>query len=98
MPINFIRLSTGDLIALATAENDNRRADVIWGAPGDDPRAASSTGRRWRAAITVEPRSEVDGASLLAVSYDPLRHGLFESGGRVQVSCAPASLRLLGAA
>jgi len=34
VPINFIRLSTGDLIALATAENDNRRADVIWGAPG----------------------------------------------------------------
>jgi iron(III) transport system ATP-binding protein len=46
----------------------------------------------------VEYTVEVDGASLLAVSYDPLRHGLFESGGRVQVSCAPASLRLLGAA
>jgi len=97
VPINFTHLSTGDLIALATAENDNRRADVIWGAPGDGPRAASSTGWRWRAAVAVEPRSGVDGASLVAVSYDPLRHGLFESGRRVQVSCAPASLRLLGA-
>jgi ABC-type Fe3+/spermidine/putrescine transport system ATPase subunit len=46
----------------------------------------------------VEYAVEVDGAALLAVSYDPLRHGLFESGARVQVTCAPASLRLLGAA
>lgn len=64
MPINFILLPTGELIAPATAEKNNPRADVISGAPGDDPRAASGTG--WR-------------------------------GGRVQVSCAPASLRLLGA-
>src|SRR5260370_793410 len=85
VPINFIRLSTGELIAPATAETNNRRADVIWGAPGDAPRAASSTGWRWRAAAAVEqPRPEVDGASLLAVSYDPLRHGLFESGRRAR--------------
>jgi iron(III) transport system ATP-binding protein len=43
----------------------------------------------------VEYTVEVDGASLLTVAYDPLRHGLFESGARVQVTCAPASLRLL---
>jgi len=46
VPINFIRLSTGELIAPTTAEKNNPRVDVIWGAPGDDPRAASSTGRR----------------------------------------------------
>ena len=35
VPINFIRLSTGELVARATAERNNPRADVIWGAPGD---------------------------------------------------------------
>jgi iron(III) transport system ATP-binding protein len=46
----------------------------------------------------VEYTVEVDGTSLLTVAYDPLRHGLFESGARVQVICAPASLRLLSEA
>ena len=43
----------------------------------------------------VEYTVEVAGALLQVVSYDPLRHGVFETGTRVQVSCAPASLRLL---
>ena len=38
--INFIRLSTGELVARATAEKNNPRADVIWGAPGDGFAAA----------------------------------------------------------
>ena len=46
----------------------------------------------------VEYTVEVDGTSLLTVAYAPLRHGLFESGARVQVICAPASLRLLSEA
>ena len=33
--VNFIRLSTGELVARATAEKNNPRADVIWGAPGE---------------------------------------------------------------
>jgi len=43
----------------------------------------------------VEYAVEVAGDLLQAVSYDPLRHGLFDVGARVQISCAPASLRLL---
>jgi iron(III) transport system substrate-binding protein len=42
--INFIRLSTGELIARATAERNNPRADVIWGAPGDGFAAAKEAG------------------------------------------------------
>ncbi len=43
----------------------------------------------------VEYAVEVAGVLLQAVSYDPLRHGLFEVGARVQVCCDPASLRPL---
>jgi len=42
--INFIRLSTGELVARATAEKNNPRADVIWGAPGDGFAAAKEAG------------------------------------------------------
>lgn len=42
--INFIRLSTGELIARATGERNNPRADVIWGAPGDGFAAAKEAG------------------------------------------------------
>ena len=42
--INFIRLSTGELVARATAEKHNPRADVIWGAPGDGFAAAKAAG------------------------------------------------------
>jgi iron(III) transport system ATP-binding protein len=45
----------------------------------------------------VEYAVEVAGVLLQAVSYDPLRHGLFDVGTRVQVACAPASLRVLRA-
>ena len=44
VPINFIRLSTGELVARATAEKNNPRADVIWGAPGDGFAAAKEAG------------------------------------------------------
>ena len=44
VPINFIRLSTGELVARATAERGNPRADVIWGAPGDGFAAAKEAG------------------------------------------------------
>ncbi len=44
VPINFIRLSTGELVARATAEKSNPRADVIWGAPGDGFAAAKEAG------------------------------------------------------
>src|ERR1700675_2553830 len=44
VPINFIRLSTGELVARATAERNNPRADVIWGAPGDGFAAAKAAG------------------------------------------------------
>ena len=44
VPINFIRLSTGELVARATAEKNNPRADVIWGAPGDGFAAAKAAG------------------------------------------------------
>jgi TOBE domain len=44
----------------------------------------------------VEYAVEVAGVLLRAVSYDLLHHGLFDVGARVQVSCAPASLRVLG--
>ncbi|HKC07639.1 MAG TPA: ABC transporter ATP-binding protein [Methylomirabilota bacterium] len=43
----------------------------------------------------VEYAVEVGGTLLQAVSYDPLRHGLFDVDAPVQVACAPASLRLL---
>jgi iron(III) transport system ATP-binding protein len=43
----------------------------------------------------VEYAVEVGGTLLQAVSYDPLRHGLFDVGAPVQIACAPASLRLL---
>src|SRR2546422_5420715 len=42
--INFIRLSTGELVARATAEKNNPRADVIWGTPGDGFAAAKEAG------------------------------------------------------
>jgi len=42
--INFIRLSTGELVARATAEKNTPRADVIWGAPGDGFAAAKEAG------------------------------------------------------
>src|SRR5438132_2675767 len=42
--INFIRLATGELVARATAEKNNPRADVIWGAPGDGFAAAKEAG------------------------------------------------------
>jgi len=42
--INFLRLSTGELVARATAEKNNPRADVIWGAPGDGFAAAKEAG------------------------------------------------------
>jgi iron(III) transport system substrate-binding protein len=42
--VNFIRLSTGELVARATAERNNPRADVIWGAPGDGFAAAKAAG------------------------------------------------------
>jgi iron(III) transport system substrate-binding protein len=42
--INFLRLSTGELVARATAEKNNPRADVIWGAPGDGFAAAKAAG------------------------------------------------------
>jgi len=44
----------------------------------------------------VEYAVDVAGASLQVVSYDPLRHGLFDVGARVRIACAPVSLRLLG--
>ena len=44
VPINFLRLSTGELVARATAERNNPRADVIWGAPGDGFAAAKEAG------------------------------------------------------
>jgi len=37
----------------------------------------------------------VGATTLEAVSWDPLRHGVFEIGARVLVSCDPASLRPL---
>lgn len=43
----------------------------------------------------VEYAVEAAGTRLQAVSYDPLRHGLFDVGARVQLCCAPSSLRLL---
>ena len=42
--VNFIRLSTGELVARATAEKNNPRADVIWGAPGDGFAGAKEKG------------------------------------------------------
>src|SRR5262249_27469251 len=42
--INFIRLSTGELVARATAGKNNPRADGIWGAPGDGCAAAREAG------------------------------------------------------
>jgi hypothetical protein len=39
----------------------------------------------------VEYAAEVAGVLVQAVSYDPLHHGLFDVGARVQVSCAPAT-------
>src|SRR5438105_10445787 len=42
--VNFIRLSTGGLVARATAEKNNPRADVIWGAPGDGFAATKEAG------------------------------------------------------
>ena len=42
--VNFIRLSTGELVARATAEKNTPRADVIWGAPGDGFAAAKEAG------------------------------------------------------
>ena len=42
--VNFIRLSTGELVARATAEKNSPRADVIWGAPGDGFAAAKAAG------------------------------------------------------
>ena len=42
--VNFLRLSTGELVARATAEKNNPRADVIWGAPGDGFAAAKEAG------------------------------------------------------
>src|SRR5437870_5210789 len=42
--VNFIRLSTGELVARATGEKNNPRADVIWGAPGDGFAAAKEAG------------------------------------------------------
>jgi iron(III) transport system substrate-binding protein len=42
--INFIRLSTGELLARAIAERNNPRADVIWGAPGDGFAGAKEAG------------------------------------------------------
>jgi len=42
--INFLRLSTGELVARATAEKSNPRADVIWGAPGDGFAAEKEAG------------------------------------------------------
>ena len=42
--VNFIRLSTGELIARATAERNTPRADLIWGAPGDGFAAAKEAG------------------------------------------------------
>src|SRR5437667_11555702 len=44
VPINFIRLSTGELVARATAEKNNPPADVIGGAPGDGFAAAKEAG------------------------------------------------------
>ncbi|MBI2164624.1 MAG: extracellular solute-binding protein, partial [candidate division NC10 bacterium] len=42
--INFMRLSTGELLARATAERNNPRADVMWGAPGDGFAGAKAAG------------------------------------------------------
>ena len=42
--VNFLRLSTGELVARATGERNNPRADVIWGAPGDGFAAAKEAG------------------------------------------------------
>src|SRR3989442_6642278 len=42
--INSLRLSTVELVARATAEKNNPRADVMWGAPGDGFAAAKEAG------------------------------------------------------
>src|SRR5947208_9251748 len=42
--INVVRQATGELVARATAEENDPRADVIWGAPGDGFAAAKEAG------------------------------------------------------
>jgi len=64
-------------------------------APAPDVAIAGVVRSRTFLGEKVEYAVEVAGTSLQAVSYDPLRHGLFDVGARVQVLCAPASLRVL---
>jgi iron(III) transport system substrate-binding protein len=62
--VNFIRLSTGELVARATAERNNPRADVIWGAPGDGFAAAKAAG-------IIEPFRSANTAKVPAELRDP---------------------------
>jgi iron(III) transport system substrate-binding protein len=62
--INFIRLSTGELVARATAERNNPRADVIWGAPGDGFAAAKAAG-------IIEPYKPASWNKIAAELKDP---------------------------
>jgi len=62
--INFIRLSTGELVARATAEKGNPRADVIWGAPGDGFAAAKAAG-------IIEPFKSANTEKIPAELRDP---------------------------
>lgn len=62
--INFIRLSTGELVARATAEKNNPRADVIWGAPGDGFAAAKAAG-------IIEPHKPANWGKIAPELKDP---------------------------
>ena len=62
--VNFIRLSTGELVARATAEKNNPRADVIWGAPGDGFAAAKAAG-------ILEPYKPAGASKLAPELRDP---------------------------
>jgi ABC-type Fe3+/spermidine/putrescine transport system ATPase subunit len=64
-------------------------------APAGDVAIAGVVRSRTFLGEKVEYAVEIAGVVLQAVSYDPLRHGLFDVGARVQVACAPASLRVL---
>lgn len=62
--VNFIRLSTGELVARATAEKNTPRADVIWGAPGDGFAAAKAAG-------ILEPYKPAGASKLAPELRDP---------------------------
>ncbi|HXJ80518.1 MAG TPA: ABC transporter substrate-binding protein [Candidatus Methylomirabilis sp.] len=62
--IRFIRLTSGELVARATAEKHDPRADVIWGAPGDGFAAA-------KAAHILEPYKPASWNAIAPELKDP---------------------------